>query len=110
LKARAYQKINYIKKGVTMSKSNSVRLSVVIAILAMTVFVSAVNAQAPGVRERSEAKRDKQSVNVGTTRKAESEHNEKMKSATKAANEYKSSKKDAKAKQKYQDDKAKGKW
>ncbi|MDQ5986125.1 MAG: hypothetical protein CSYNP_01844 [Syntrophus sp. SKADARSKE-3] len=93
-----------------MSKSNSVRLSVVTAILAMTVFVSGVNAQAPGVRERSEDKRDKQSVNAGTSRKAESEHNEKMKSAKKAADEYKSSKKDAKAKQKYQDAKEKGGW
>lgn len=93
-----------------MSKSNSVRLSVVIATLAMTLFASAVNAQAPGVRERSENKRDKQSVNAGTSRKAESEHNERMRSAKKAADEYKSSKKDAKAKQKYQDSKAKGNW
>lgn len=93
-----------------MSKSNSVRLSVVIVTLAMTLFASAVNAQAPGVRERSENKRDKQSVNAGTARKAETEHNERMGSAKKAADEYKSSKKDAKAKQKYQDSKKKGNW
>lgn len=93
-----------------MSKLNSVRLSLVIATLAMTVFSSAVDAQAPGVRERSEAKRDKQSVNVGTSRKAEREHNERMSSAKKAADEYKSSKKDAAAKQKYQDSKKKGGW
>lgn len=93
-----------------MSKSHSVRLSVALATLAMTVFASAVNAQAPGVRERSEAKRDNQSVNVGTSRKAEREHNQRMESSKKAADEYKSSKKDAKAKQKYQDAKAKGGW
>ena len=93
-----------------MSKLNSVRLSLVEATLAMTVFSSAVDAQAPGVRERSEAKRDKQSVNVGTSRKAEREHNERMNSSKKAADEYKSSKKDAAAKQKYQDSKKKGGW
>ncbi|PSH04293.1 MAG: hypothetical protein CXZ00_08000 [Acidobacteria bacterium] len=80
------------------------------ATLALTVFSSAVYAQAPGVRERSEAKRDKESVNVGTSRKAEREHDERMNSAKKAADEYKSSNKDAKAKQKYQDSKAKGGW
>ena len=93
-----------------MNKLNSVRLSFIMATLAMTVFSSAVNAQAPGVRERSEAKRDKQSVNVGTARKAEREHNDRMDSSKKAADEYKSSKKDAAAKQKYQDSKAKGNW
>ncbi|MBK9443452.1 MAG: hypothetical protein IPN53_20010 [Comamonadaceae bacterium] len=90
-----------------MNKSKF-RLSVVMATLAVAVFASAVNAQAPGVREKSEAKRDKQSVNAGAARKAEREHNERMEKAKKAADEYKSSKKDAKAKQKYQDAKEKG--
>lgn len=93
-----------------MSKLNSVRLSLVMATMAMTLFSSAADAQAPGVRERSEAKRDKESVNAGTSRKAEREHNERMNSAKKAADEYKSSKKDAAAKQKYQDSKKKGGW
>ena len=93
-----------------MSKLNAVRSSLIMATLAMSVFSSAVNAQAPGVKERSEAKRDKQSVNAGTARKAEREHNQRMESSKKAADEYKSSNKDAKAKQKYQDDKKKGGW
>lgn len=93
-----------------MSKSSRFRMLVVAVTLSMTVFASAVSAQAPGVRERSEAKRDKQSVNAGTSRKAEREHNERMKSAKKAADGYKSSKKDAAAKQNYQDAKKKGNW
>jgi len=93
-----------------MGKSKSFHVLVVAATLAMAVFASTVNAQAPGVRERSEAKRDKQSVNVGTARKAEREHNERMTSAKKASDDYKSSKKDAAAKQKYQDAKKKGGW
>ena len=93
-----------------MSKSNLTRLSVVMATLAMTVFASAVDAQAPGVRERSEAKRDRESVNVGTSRRAEREHNDRMNAATRAADEYKSSKKDSAAKQRYQDAKKNGNW
>lgn len=93
-----------------MGKSNSFRLLVVTATLAMTVFASAVYAQAPGVRERSEAQRDRQSNTAGTARKAEGEHNERMTSAKKAADDYKSSTKDAAAKQKYQDAKKKGNW
>ncbi len=89
-----------------MSKSKF-RLSVVVATLAVAVFASAVNAQAPGVREKSEDRRDRESVNAGTARKAERDHNERMEKAKKAADEYKSSKKDAKAKQKYQDAKKK---
>ena len=93
-----------------MSKSISARLSFVAATLAMAVFASSVQAQAPGVKERSEAKRDKESTNVGKARKAEREHNERMKSAKKAADDYKKSNKDAAAKQKYQDEKKKGGW
>ena len=83
-----------------MSKLNSVRLSLILATLVMSVFSSAVNAQAPGVRERSEAKADKESKNVGTLRKADREHKERMRSAKEAADEYKKSNKDEKAKEK----------
>lgn len=93
-----------------MKKLNSVRLSLGIAALALTVLSGAVNAQAPGVKERSEAKRDKQSTTAGTARRAEREHQERMESSKKAADEYKKSKKDAAARQKYQDSKEKGGW
>lgn len=93
-----------------MVKFNSVRLPLILAALVMGIFASSVNAQAPGVRERSEAKRDRDSNNAGTARKAEREHQDRMDSAKKAADEYKGSKKDAAAKQKYQDSKKKGGW
>jgi len=98
-----FMRKNCLKTGAIMSKLNSVRLSVVIATLTMTVFASAVNAQAPGVEERSEARRDRESVNAGTARKAESEHQKRVESGKKAADEYKSSNRDEKAKQNYQD-------
>lgn len=93
-----------------MSKFNSVRLSLIVATLVMSVFSSAVNAQAPGVRERSEAKRDRQSTYAGPARKAESEHNKRMDSSKKAADEYKKSKKDEKARDNYQKAKKEGNW
>ena len=93
-----------------MSKSISALLLFVAATLAMPVFTSSVQAQAPGVKERSEARRDKESTNVGKARQAEREHQERMKSAKKAADDYKKSNKDAAAKQKYQDAKEKGDW
>lgn len=93
-----------------MSKLKSIRLSLILATLVMGVFSSAVNAQAPGVRERSEAKRDRQSDNAGNARKAEREHQERMDSSKEAADEYKKSKKDAAAKDRYQERKKKGNW
>jgi hypothetical protein len=90
-----------------MSKSGLLGLSVAMAALAMTSFPGDVHAQAPGVKERSEAKRDNQSNSAGTARQAQRAHEKRMESGKKAADEYKSSNKDAKAKQKYQDAKKK---
>jgi uncharacterized protein YlxW (UPF0749 family) len=93
-----------------MGKLGPVRLLLIVGALVMSVFSSAVNAQAPGVEKRSEAKRDRESTNVGKARKAEREHKDRMDSSKKAADEYKSSKKDAAAKDRYQERKKKGGW
>ena len=78
--------------------------------LAMTLFVGAAQAQAPGVESRSEARKDRESKNVGTARKAEREHQKRMKDAKKAADKYKKSDKSSKAKDEYQKSKERGSW
>jgi len=93
-----------------MNRSNQLKTLLVATSLAMTLCVSAAQAQAPGVRARSEARRDRASVNAGTARKAQREHQDRMKSAKKAADTYRKSDRGSKAKDNYQKSKQRGGW